>query len=264
MEFLKKNYEKILLGLMLAGLVAVLVFMLFYIAADKQGMEERVTSLINPSVKALTNLDLTVSDAAVARLKQPYPLDLETTNKLFNPMEWQRRPDGSRFKISVGNEVGLGAVVVTNIEPLYLILSLESVTTNEMGARYTVGIEKQAAASPAKRHRQSRYVSLGDKPNDFFQLKEVKGPPDNPDALVLKLVDTGETVEISRQKPFQEPEAYAADFRYPPENKTFRGRRVGDRVTFYNTDYVVVDVKPNELVLLDQSNQKKNSLPFSH
>ena len=35
MQFLKKHYEKILLGIVLAGLIGVLVFMLFYIAADK-------------------------------------------------------------------------------------------------------------------------------------------------------------------------------------------------------------------------------------
>ncbi len=37
MEFLKKHYEKILLGVVLAGLIGVLVFMMFYIAADKTG-----------------------------------------------------------------------------------------------------------------------------------------------------------------------------------------------------------------------------------
>jgi len=179
-------------------------------------------------------------------------------------MVWQKAPDGRFIKISSGNEVGVGAVVITNIEPLYLILSLDAVTTNEMGARYTIRIEKQAATVVSKRRPQSRYVSKGDKPNDFFALLDVKGPADNPDALVVKLVDTGDIVEISKQKPFQRVEAYSADFRYDPERKSFRGRRIGDHVFFYNTDYQVVDVSQNELVLLDQSNQKKNSLPFSH
>ena len=43
MEFIKKHYEKMLLGLVLAGLIGALVFMLFYIAADKQAMDERGT-----------------------------------------------------------------------------------------------------------------------------------------------------------------------------------------------------------------------------
>src|ERR1022692_2550136 len=95
MDFLKKNYEKILLGLMLAGLIGLLVFMIFYIAADTAAMADKRTSLVNPPVKVLTNLDLTIQDSAILRLKSPCNLDLETTNKLLNPMEWQRALDGS-------------------------------------------------------------------------------------------------------------------------------------------------------------------------
>jgi hypothetical protein len=71
-------------------------------------------------------------------------------------------------------------------------------------------------------------------------------------------------VEISRAKSYHRVEAYTADFRYDPEKKVFRSRRIGDRVVFYNTDFAVVDVNENQLILLDQSNQKKISLPFTH
>ena len=56
MQFLKKHYEKILLGVVLAGLIGVLVFMLFYIATDKQAMENNENSLINTPVKPLPDL----------------------------------------------------------------------------------------------------------------------------------------------------------------------------------------------------------------
>jgi hypothetical protein len=55
-NFLKKHYEKILLGLVLAGLIGVLVFMLFYIAADRDvdGSDKTSKGLIfNPPAKAL-------------------------------------------------------------------------------------------------------------------------------------------------------------------------------------------------------------------
>jgi len=144
--------------------------------------------------------------------------------------------------------------VITNI----------SVTTNELGARYVIGVEKQAEKNPARRHLQSHYVSLGDKPNDTFALIEVKGAdPANPDALILKLTDSGEVVSVLKDKPYRRVDAYAADFRYDPEKRTFHGRRVGDKVSFNGTDYTVVDVNQNELILEDQSNQKKTSLPFA-
>ena len=89
-------------------------------------------------------MDLTAESNTIRRLQLPYQLDLETTNRLFNPVQWQRAVDGSLIKIESGNEVGPGAVVVTRITPLYFILTLDSVQTNEFGARYIVGVERQA------------------------------------------------------------------------------------------------------------------------
>lgn len=260
MQFLKKHYEKILLGGVLAGMIGVLVFMLFYIAADKEEMEKNVDSLINPTVRPLPDLDLTTNNAVIARLQSPYNLDFETGHKVFNPFEWQMTADNRMVKKA---NLGAQLAVATNVVPLYFVLSLDSVITNELGARYVVGVERQAAPTPAKRHKQQRYVSLGDKPNDTFSLVEVKGPPENPDALVLKLVETGETVTISRGKEYRRVDDYMADLRYDPEKKLFRSRRTGDRVSFGGTDYLIVEINQNEMVLADQSNQKKTSLPFA-
>src|SRR5208283_608047 len=131
-------------------------------------------------------------------------------------------------------------------------------TTNEMGARYNISVERQAAASRAKRFPTSHYVSVGDKANDDFELLQVKGAPENPDALVLKLTGSGagsgDTVTISRDKPYLHVEGYTADFCYDPERKVFRGRRIGDKVSFGGVDYAVVEVNRNELILSDQSN----------
>jgi hypothetical protein len=261
MQFLKKHYEKILLGMVLAGLIGVLVFMLFYIAADKEQMEQHVTELINPPVKALLDLDLTTNSAAMSRFQSPYNLDFETGNKVFNPFDWQKALDGHLVKKATS--VGAQVAVVTNIAPLYLILSLDSIATNEFGARYVIGVTKQAAPTASKRGKQQRFVSVGDKPNDTFTLLQVKGAPENPEGLVLKLVDSGETVTVSRDKPFLRVDAYMADFRYDPEKKVFRAQRSGNRVSFGGSDYLVVDVNRNELILADQSNQKKTSLPFT-
>lgn len=261
MQFLKKNYEKILLGIVLAGMVGMLVFMIFYIAADKQAMEENVNSVINSPVKPLPNLDLTTNLAAITRLQSPYQLDLETSNKVFNPFDWVKTLDNQLVRKSTGS--GPQVVVVTNIMPLYLVLSLDSITTNELGARYVIGVEKQAAPTAAKRRKQQRFVSTGDKPNDTFSLVEVRGAPENPEALVFKLVDSGELAVVTKDKPFRRVDAYIADFRYDPEKKVFRAQRTGSTVTFGGTVYLVADVNQNELILEDTSNQKKTPLPFT-
>jgi hypothetical protein len=262
MDFLKKNYEKILLGVILAGLVGALIFMPFYIQGDVQQMKTLIDTTLNPpNVKELANLDMTASDNAINRQKTPYVLDLDTTNKLFNPGQWQRALDNSL--IPANTRTGPQVVVVTNITPLYLILTLDSVITNEFGARYVISAERQAERMPAKRHRQAHYVSAGDKPNDIFGLVQVKGAPENPDALVLKLTDTGDVLSIARDRPFQRVDGYSADFRYDPEKKVFHGRRAGDTVSFGGMDYIVTGVNQNEVILEDPSNQKKTSLPFA-
>jgi len=268
MEFLKKHYEKILLGVMLVGLIGGLVSMLFYVTADKEEMEKRANQILYSQVKALPNLDLAAQTTALARHQSTYTLDMERTNKLFNPMEWQKTPDGQWIKISKGNEVGLGAAVITAITPLYLVLTLEQVTTNELWVRYTIGVEKQAAPTAGRQKKQSRYVYLDDKkPNDTFSIVEVKGTPAEPEAVVLKLVDsTGKDANtvatVSRDKPWRRIEGYAADLRYDPEKKVFHVR-AGSKVAFGGAEYLVVDISAKEVILSDQSNQKKTSLLFA-
>jgi hypothetical protein len=262
MDFLKKHYEKILLGLVLAGLIGALVFMPFYIQNDRQKMEDLIDSIIHKTPQPLANLDLSATSDAILRQKTPYVLDLDSTNKLFNPGQWQRALDNSL--IPANTRTGPQVVVVTNITPLYLILNLDSVTTNEFGVRYVISVENQADKIVSKRHRQPHYVSVGDKPNDAFGLVEAKGAdPANPDSLVLKLTDTGELISIAQDKPFQRVEGYSADFRYDPEKKVFHGRRVGDNISFGGADYVVAGVDQDELIIEDQSNQKKTPLPFA-
>lgn len=260
MQFLKKHYEKILLGIVLAAMVGVLVFMLFYIAADKQAMDQMSATLIHPPVKPLPDLDLTTNKAAMARFESPYTLDFESGNKVFNSFEWQRTSDNRMVRKAVNIAQ---VAVVTNIAPLYLVLSLESVATNELGARYVIGVQRQAAAAAAKRVKQQRYVSVGDKANDTFSLLEIKGTPENPDVLVVKLVDSGEIVNILRNQPYRRVDGYTVDFRYDLERKVFLRKRVGEKVSFGGADYLIVDINQNELILADQSNQKKTSLPFA-
>jgi hypothetical protein len=262
MEFIKKNYEKILLGLVLAGLIGVLIFMFFYVSADHEAMVSTSTGFISRIAKPLPDLDLSAESQIMSRLQLDYTLDFDKSNKLFNTMEWQKTADGTLIKISSGNEVGPNAAKVTNIQPLYLKLTFDSAMTNEFGARYQVYVEQQAEKLSYKRRPQQHFVSVGDK-NDTFQLLSVVGDPAHPDALVVKLMDSGETVKVLRGQPYQRVDAYAADFRYDLEKKVFSGKRVGDHLSFGGVDYVVVGVSQNELILSDQSNQRKYSLPFA-
>jgi hypothetical protein len=260
MDFIKKNYEKILLSVVLVGLVGALVFMAFVIPNEQEKVREIGEGIISVRVVPLTNLDLTEQSNVVERLQSPYQLDWDTTNKLFNPVGWQKKMDGSLIKATGTSPQ---AAVVTGITPLYMTLTLDSVETNEFGARYVISVERQAAAYPAMRRKQQRYVSMDDSKKDVFTLVQVKGPPENPDNLVLKLADTGQTNNVSKDKPFRRVDGYTADLKYDLENRSWSGQRIGNHLRFAGDDYTVVDINSNEVVLSAQSNQKKWTLRYT-
>lgn len=270
MEFVKKHYEKILLSVVLAGLVGALVFLPFVIAADKAKMDEVKNNFLGGKATPLADLDLTRQDAVIQRLQAGAAgtgYDFNSTNKLFNPVEWVKYSDGSIHKIVTGLEFGGGAAVPTKITPLYTIVTLDSVTTNELsGARYTIGVERQAAASRVLRQKVRRYVSMDDpKAKDLFTLIKVMGDPVNPDQLVFKWADSGDSFNLSREKPLQRVDGYAVDLKYPPDPKQppFVGKRLNDVICFGNDCYTIVDIKADEVILSAQSNQKKTILKYA-
>ena len=114
------------------------------------------------------------------------------------------------------------------------------------------------------RHKQQHYVSPGEKNEDFtLGTNGVKGDPDNPDELLLKLADSGATVPVSKDKPFRRVDGYMADLKYGPENKSFPDRRVGSIVSFGGEAYLIVAIDQNEVILSAQSNQKHTTLRYA-
>jgi len=262
MDFLKKHYEKILLSVVLLGLVGALLFMAVIIPTEQEKVREIGERIFTGHVVPLPNLDLSQASNAVARVESPWPLDFSTTNKLFNPLDWQRMADGRLQKLSGADPQH---AVVTRINPLYLVLSLDSVETNLSPMRYVVRVERQAAANPALRRPQARYVSTDDAKKDVFTLLRVMGPPENPNHLELRLADTGQIIELTNGIPFRRVDGYEADLKYEhePEHASWSGQRIGNHLRFAGDDYTIVDINSNEVVLSAQSNQKKWTLRYT-
>lgn len=260
MDFLKKHYEKILLGVVLLGLVTAAVLLPFMIMNDRETLELKREGIVNRPPKPLAPLDLTSESNAMQRLQSPYNLDFETTNKLFNPMQWQRTVNGSLIKLASGDESR--AVVITKITPLYLVLTLDSVETNEFGTRYSIGVERQAAPLEYQRAQRQHYSSLNEK-NETYTILAVKGPTANPTQLILRLTDTGEQAVLSKDKPFRRVDGYMADLKFDPESKKWLNQRVGSVLKFGNEEYIIVAINQNEVVLSAKSNQKKTTLTYN-
>src|SRR5215831_12762933 len=99
MQFIKKNYEKILLGLVLVGLVAVALFSIFLVSSERQKQEDRRTQILIRPVTPLPPPDLSTNEASLKRAQSPMTLSLsDNTHKLFNPVRWQKASDGHLIK----------------------------------------------------------------------------------------------------------------------------------------------------------------------
>jgi hypothetical protein len=149
--------------------------------------------------------------------------------------------------------------VVLKISPLMETYSLANVSvTAGIPTHYGIGIKHDAAASNTGRNIKTTYASMNQTTNNFTVIA-AEGPEEDPTSVKLKLTDTGETVTITKDKPFQRPEGYIADLSYPPENKNFPNRRKTDQsnVCFAGECYKIVDIEESEVVLLQLSNQKQ-------
>ncbi len=253
MDFIKKNWEKALLGVVLVGLLIAVVGLPIKIATEKAALESIRVGITEVRVSEIPPLDLGATEKLLAQ--QPVSLDLTTSNRVFNPVPWKKSPSGQLLRVNTGDEIGVDAVQVEAIAPLYLIVTFDSVLASDSGARYAIGVEKQAETSKRGRIKRQSYATVGEK-NENFLLRGIKGPPEAPTALELELADTGETVSVSPDKPYTRVDGYMADLLYSPDSRKWTGKRVGDKLPIERENYNIVAITKDEVVLSAPSGKK--------
>ncbi len=254
MDLLKKHYEKIVLGGVLLVLMAGAAMLPMMINRERAELNTAAEEIINRPAKALDPLDLSTNEVHIKQLKTGYGLDLSSTNKVFNPAQWQEAPDGHLTKMTTGRELGVDAVIVTKQTPLYLIITFDSV--REGGTNYVIRVERQASSNVSLRRSKIYYVAPGGK-NDAFILREVKGPAENPTELVLELNDSQEPVVVTKEKPYRREDGYMVDLKYEPEKRTWTDQRVDSKIKIGTETYKIVAIQKSEIVFSAESNQKK-------
>ncbi len=229
MEFLKNNYEKVILSVVLLGLAVAAVLLLTWVGNEKRALEEAEGLIIQTPPKPLKPVDLSTNQAALQRLVsvKPASLKLGGEHNLFNPVQWHKLPDGRLIPLRTGREIGAGALSVTRITPLYLRIEVTSV--------------------PGK--------------TPVFTLKDLK-PKDNPSEFVLELADDKEQVVVSREKPYVNVAGYSVDLKYDPERLTFTGKRIGDSLVFGgDTNKIVAITETN--VTVQATSTKRTTVSYS-
>lgn len=260
MDFIKKNYEKVLLGAVLIGLGVAVAFLPLKISSEKQKLQDLTATVTHQKARPLTNLDLTMPEAALKRVATSNALSLTPPNKLFSPMPWQKTPDNKLVPLDDSN-MGPKAVNVLKLTPLYLTLTLDSIQALDSGARYLIGIRREAAPVPRERDKKQTAATAGYK-HELFNVQEIQGAAENPTNIVLELKD-GTVANLSKDQPFRRVDGYMADLRYAPENKTWRNKRLGEVINVQGEDYNIVAINESEVVLSAKTNQKKWTVKYS-
>jgi hypothetical protein len=255
MQFLKAHYEKIILSIVLVGLAALAALMPMRVAQERERQEAREAEITKKAVKEYQPLDLTTNATTLARLEQPMKLKLSGDHNVFNPVRWQKRPDGGVIKMS---ETGANAMEVMEIRPLKLSLTFDEVAGTPQDIRYQLSYlnEAQRAGRPTP-----RIAGVKDK-NNMFTIEEVIGETNNPTALKVTIAGDKQPVTIAPGKPYERVVGYTADLRYPPEDKQWKNQKVKDEISVGGETYNIVAITQNEVVLSAKSNKKQTVLEY--
>src|SRR5580692_4644177 len=156
MEFLKKHYEKIVLCVVLLGLAGAVLWMR---SALEKVREQLGTSTAAPTPKTAPPqpMDLSVYQQALAQITNPPALVLSGEHNLFNPVTWKRKANGDLIKII---KTGPDALIVTNIIPLYTIISYDHPSPGS--AVYVMSIETNLDLRLPNPKKRIEYSKKGD------------------------------------------------------------------------------------------------------
>ena len=256
LQLFKQHYEKIILSLVLAGLAAAVWFLYQESMNEEQSNRKYIVDVGRRKVKGVSSIDLSGYQTVLKLVQSPPTLSLSGGHNVFNPVKWQRRPDGTVIKIQTGKEVGPEAMTIARLNPLYFIISLDRVA----GPGYYFKVTQEAAERPVDRRPKPRFTTLNATNNEFFTLREVKGPPEDPTDLVLELNDTKERVVVAKGKDFKRPSGFEVDLKYPVENKNYPNLRVGSPFTVAGDAYNIVAINENEVVLSARLNDKRYTI----
>ena len=261
MQFLKKHYEKIVLGVVLLGVAATSLMLTMRAGDERQKLAEQLQQKVGGKQKPLKPVDLDGSTASLERLSKPSVVSLSGEHKTFNPGTWIRKADGSIAPVGDKGGRGVEGLALVATPPLNLSVTYASVAGTGEPYRYQFIVVRDHEKLSAKRRPTTISLTEGTK-NDLFVLREVHGPKDNPTEVVIEVLSGNERVTLSKDKTFTKGMAFAADIRYEAENKNFVGKRADESLMLSGVTYKIVAIQKDELVV-SAPNQVRTTIKLS-
>ena len=262
MEQLKEHYEKAILGLAMLALVYVAYGVLT--DTSKEAIEEQREAREPGHLKVkkeMPPMEMRGYHATLARLEKGETLNLSNPHNLFNPVQWRVTRQGTTLKVELGNEIGAGAIVLSETLPLYLKIEYRGTTGTAQNTRYRFAVTREAAETKKKRLRMTTTAQLNDKDTrDLFTMIKIVGDPADPTAFELQLANNAGNITVEKGKLFQRIDGYTATLKYPPDNKTYANKRVRDKLFFADDGHNIVAIGASEVVLSTASTSKRTSI----
>jgi hypothetical protein len=247
-DVFRNHYEKIILTLVLIGLAVAVLFVQRASQRTEEAVDASVKEILSGKPKPVPPADLTNAVAVIKLHKSPPTLNFSAPHNLLNPVQWKRRGDQTLIKAPSQVEVW-DKMYITRITPLKLTLSLDKIP-NPGG--YFLGYQNEAAENPTQRKKYSPYVKLNETnkmtPRPMV-LREIRGPQEKPDELIVEFIDLGEKVTVTPDKPFERIEAYEGDLRNDFTGEAFSKLRVGAPFRFLNDYYTIAAITEKEVVV---------------
>ena len=262
MEFLKNNYEKVILSVVLLGLAVAAVLLLTWVGNEKRAVEESEQGLTQVPPKMLKPTDVSTNEAAIQRLVRPPHIQLAGEHNLFNPVQWKKLPDGRTIAIRTGREIGPGALVVTAITPLYLKIEFEGAGGSPEAPQFRFKVTREAEKSPSKRIPTTFSVTGVGQKSPLFIVRDAR-PKEGPTEFLLEMLDDKEQVTVAKDKPYASVDGFSASLKYPPENLTFTGKRLHDALVFAGDTNKIVAITETNVTVAAASNTKRTTVTYT-
>ncbi len=263
MEQIKQHYEKAVIGLAMLALV----YVAYDIMGDKSedNIKEQQQARDRPFLeqkKEMPAMDMTGYLSTLNRLENARPLNLGNPHNLFNPVQWRVTRQGTVLKVERGNEIGAGAIILSETKPLHLKVEYRGITGTAPNIRYRFAVTRESAIKKKERLRMTTTVrgeNLKDS-RDLFTLLKIVGAPADPTAFQLRLADNAGDITVKKGEVFQRVDGYTASLAYPPNNKNYPNKRVGDKLFFADDGHNIVAIGESEVVLSTASTSKRTTI----
>lgn len=251
MDFIKKHYEKLVLGVVLLAVAGVAISLVLSVSQVREDLKKALEQLAGVRPKPLLPVNLTTNEAALARVVKHVPVVLGAPDHYtFNPVTWARASNGRLEPTRSRPDLGAAGLAYVNSHDLVLEIGFAAVQGTPEAPRYQFSIRREFEKNPRNRQPIVESVALGAESKDqIFKLLEVRGPKEDPTDFVCELVSSREQFVISKTKTFKKTQGYSADLRYDAERREYAQKRVGDSLTLSGAAYKIVAIEKDELVV---------------